>query len=287
MSSRNNGGIERAGFLLFVAVALLPIGASILYAVAYSLGLAGLLGEGFTLGHWSRLGEDFEIVRSFAMSIGVALAVVMFSVAVALGLSLALRRSLRSGGLGYTIYLPIALPGTVLAFLFFQILSGAGLLARITAALGIISDPSGFPGLVNDPYGIGIILAEMFVAVPFFTILFAQLHDAERLPELRGLAESLGAGRMDLLRRVVVPLLLRRAFPTIILTFIGVLGAYEVPLLLGPSTPQMISVLTMRKYARFDLAQKPEAFICAILYTALALALVALAYSRARKDDEA
>ena len=53
------------------------------------------------------------------------------------------------------------------------------------------------------------------------------------------------------------------------LFFIYVMGAYEIPLLLGRQSPQMLSVLAMRKYARFDITQKPEAFAIAFLYAVL------------------
>ena len=75
-----------------------------------------------------------------------------------------------------------------------------------------------------------------------------------------------------------MPILLRTAFPTILLHLVGVFGAYEAPLLLGAQSPQMVSVLIMRKYAMFDLGRKPEAFICAILYTVVSLSLIVAAY---------
>ena len=40
----------------------------------------------------------------------------------------------------------------------------------------------------------------------------------------------------------------------------------------------MLSVLTYRKYALFDIAQKPEAYILALGYAAVVLGLVALVF---------
>lgn len=282
-SSRDK--FERAGFILFVCIALMPIGIGLLYALAYTLGLAGLLSRGFTLEYWGRLGENGEIWWAFAMSIGIAVSVVAASLLLALLLALPLRGQLQRGILSYAIYLPLALPGTVLAFITFQALSGAGLVSRLMAGLGLIHDPVQFPGLIHDPIGIGIFLAEAAVGTPFFMILLAQIYQSEHLHDLSGLARNLGAGRRKVFSAVVLPLLLQRAFPTVVLYLVGVLGAYEVPLLLGAQSPQMISVLTMRKYAMFDLAQKPEAFICAILYTCLSLVLIRLAY-RGRGDAD-
>ena len=60
--------------------------------------------------------------------------------------------------------------------------------------------------------------------------------------------------------------------PNTVLFFIYVMGAYEIPLMLGRQSPQMLSVLAMRKYARFDITQKPEAFVIAICYAVLVAA---------------
>ncbi len=283
-SSRNR--LERGGFILFVCIALVPIGIGLLYALGYTLGLAGLLSRGFTLEYWRRLGENGEVWWSFAMSLGIAVSVVAASLCLALLLALPLRRHLQRGILSYAIYLPLALPGTVLAFITFQALSGAGLVSRLMAGLGLIHDPVQFPSLIHDPFGIGIFLAEVAVATPFFMILLAQIHQSEHLDDLSGLARNLGAGPRRVFSAVVLPLLLQRAFPTVVLYLVAVLGAYEVPLLLGAQSPQMISVLTMRKYTMFDLAQKPDAFICAILYSCLSLGLIWLAYRRRGSENE-
>ena len=47
----------------------------------------------------------------------------------------------------------------------------------------------------------------------------------------------------------------------------------------------MISVLTVRKYQRFDLLQKPEAFVIAVVYT-LTVLLLLLTVFRPRSSGE-
>ena len=112
------------------------------------------------------------------------------------------------------------------------------------------------------------------MAIPFFIILFHEVYTSERINELGELARTLGAEPHVVLYKVTVPILLSRASMNITLLFIIVLGSYEIPLLLGRQSPQMISVLTMRKYQLFDNSEKPEAFIIALLYTAIVLSLL-------------
>ena len=196
MSSRDLS--HRAGDALalgfFGLCAVLPVGWSVGYAAAYSVGLAGLLSRGFTLQHWRVVLTASETAMSFAVSFYVALVTLASTAALSLLLTLALRRHIARGPLGYLVYFPLALPGTVAALLTFQLLGGAGLLSRLAYALGWVGTPAQFPGLIFDPWGIGIIGTHVALAVPFFTLLFTGIYEREKLAQLNALAATLGAG---------------------------------------------------------------------------------------------
>jgi putative spermidine/putrescine transport system permease protein len=64
------------------------------------------------------------------------------------------------------------------------------------------------------------------------------------------------------------------------LFFVFVLGSYEIPLLLGRQSPQMMSILTMRKLERFDLATIPQAYVIALIYTVMMVFFLGFAYKR-------
>jgi putative spermidine/putrescine transport system permease protein len=276
MSSARKDPAGALGLLLFVAIAIVPLGASLLYAGLYSVGLTGLLNKGFTLEAWRRVLGGREVWASLALSAGVALAVV--ALAASGGLALALRGRLDREPLSHALYLPLTLPGTVAALFTFQMLTGGGLVPRLLLRLGALTDPAAYAAPVQDRWAIGIILTHAALAVPFFALLFDKLRRSERIDELSTLAVSLGASRGQRLRRVEIPLLLRAAASNLALLFVVVLGSYEIPLLLGRQTPQMLSVLTLRKYALFDIRQKPEAFVVALLYTALVLGVIGVVF---------
>ena len=276
MSSRSN--FERVGLGLFFLLTVVPVTVSLSYAALYGFGVVGLLSHGFTLEHWHLVLTSDEAWASARLSLYVATAVVLLTSAIALPLALALRRHLESGPLAYFLTLPLAIPGTVAAVLALQLLSGAGLLSRLAFRLHLTSGISDFPSLVHDPLAFGVIATHVALAVPFFTFLFVELFASERIGALLALAASLGARRVQGLLRVTLPVLLRAARPSLALLFVLVLGSFEIPLLLGRQSPQMLSVLTYRKYALFDIAQKPEAYILALGYTALVLGLIALVF---------
>ena len=265
----------RAGLVLFLVVAVAPVAFALGYAALYSVGAVGLLSGGLSLGPWARVLAEGEAAGAFGLSLYVAAVTVGLTVALSLTLALAFRRQLGEGRALHTFfYAPLAIPAVVGAFLVFQLLTPSGLVARWLAAAGLLSSMDAFPRLVNDRWAVGVLVAHVGLAVPYFTLLFAEVHRAERLDELARLARTLGATARDVRWRLEVPVLLRRAGTNAALLFVAVFGSYEIPLLLGRQSPQMVSVLTLRKFERFNLADKPEAFVLALLYTAVVVALL-------------
>lgn len=255
-----------ASLALFLALTALPIALGIGYSLLRSTGLAGLGAEGFTLRHWNAVLTGSEFWHSLGFSFWIAACSIGLALVLALAAILKEPERRQSGSLSWLIYLPLTLPALVVAFVVFQTLSGAGLVSRLAYKLRLTGGIEDFPNWVNDSWGAGIIAAHVFMATPFFIILFAQLYQSERLGEYAQLATTLGATAGQSARRVIVPVLLRQSFPTLVLYFIFVMGSYEIPLLLGSQSPQMVSVLTIRKLQRFDLADIPQAYAIGVLY---------------------
>lgn len=272
---------RRAALAAFVTLAAGPPLWGVGYALAYSFGFVGALSSGFTVEHWQGLGKaDSDVVRSFGFSFAVATVTVVGAAASAVALSQVLRGTLSRGLAATALFVPLVIPGVVAALVGFQFLGSAGLLARLAWRAGLIAEPDQFPALIYDQFGIGIVLTHLAVAVPWLTLLFIRIHANERVDDYVALARTLGAGRLAAVRRVVLPMLLRRAAPTLTLYFAAVLGSYEIPLLLGAQRPEMISILVRRKFALFDLTQRPEAFLIAALYAVLVFVLVLLVFRK-------
>ena len=263
--------IVLAFFLLLTAV---PLSAGLVYALLYSLGLTGILNKGFTLAHWQKLLLGGEFWRSLGFSVWVAVMTLAISVALALTAVLHWRRSFEGRFLSFLIYLPLVFPAMVVGFYTFQMLAKSGVLSRVSYQLGWIDNLNQFPDWINDNWGIGIIAAHTFMATPFLIILFSNLYQNERLDAFVKLAETLGASQKQIVWRVTMPVLLNRAFATLVLYFIFVMSAYEIPLLLGSQSREMISVLTIRKLQRFNLNDIPQAYAISVLYGGMLILLV-------------
>lgn len=258
----------------FLVLTVVPLGAGLIYALLYSLGLKGILNSGFTLEHWQELLTGGTFWRSLGFSVWVAFATMLISVALALGAVLRWQRAFEGRFLSFLIYLPLVFPAMVVGFYTFQMLAKSGVLSRVSYQLGWIDNLNQFPDWINDNWGIGIIVAHTFMATPFLIILFSNLYQNERLDEFVKLAETLGASQRQITWKVTTPVLLNRAFATLVLYFIFVMSSYEIPLLLGSQSREMISVLTIRKLQRFNLNDIPQAYAISVLYGAVLIILV-------------
>jgi len=271
--------------VLFLLIGIIPFGAALSYALLYSFGLVGALSEGFTLTYWDTILASGDFLQSFAYSAIIAGLGVVLSVGIALALVLKMHATFQHKFLSYVIYLPLAIPGVVASFFTLQMLSKSGFFARIAYQIGWITTPLSFPDLVNDSYAIGIIITFVSLVTPFFLLLFLNIYKNEQIERLSDLAYSLGASKNDTIFKVGLPILLKRAKTIIVLYFIFLLGAYEIPLILGQESPQMLSVLIIRELKQFDLTKIPEGYAVAAVYT-LVVTLVVVGVFSSKKQLE-
>lgn len=267
-------------FFLLASLAVVPLVAGIGYAILYSLGVVGALKTGFTFGHWQQLFSENEVLFSFLYSAIIALVSLVIAVTLSLWLALRNHHSFRKGPLSYLIYLPLAFPGIVAAFFFFQFLSKSGIVSRVFYQLHITRSIAAFPDLINDRYGIGMIATHCFLSIPFFVLLFVNLIKTERIAEYLQLSATLGAGGRQGAFKVAVPMLLSKSLPNMILYFIFIFGAYEIPILLGRSNPETVSVMAVRKLQKFNLLDIPQGYAIAIFYTAIVFVLIIIMLKR-------
>ncbi|MCX2740319.1 ABC transporter permease subunit [Pontibacter anaerobius] len=268
---------------VFLLLAVLPVVGGLLYGLAYSLGLAGALSSGFTLQHWQDVLASGAFLHALAYSVYIALSAILVATSAALFLTLYFKKSLRQGAMSYLLYLPLTIPALVMGFLVFQLLTKSGLASRVVFGLGWIADLQDFPSLVHDSWGFGIILAHVLMAVPFLTLLFHAIYREQNLDQLQQVSENLGAGQSHFVRRIAIPTILTTAAPNLLLYFIFVLGSYEVPLLIGSQQHQMVSVLAVQKFHRFNLLDIPQGYAISVAFTLFVLLLLSISLKKLQR----
>ncbi len=270
--------------LLLLCFAVLPLVLGLGYALLYSFGIVGTLSTGVTTLYWAAAFRSGGLISSFVYSIYLSIVSICLCSFGGLWLACHMRDRLRQGILSYFIYLPMAFPAVVTAFFFLQFLSNAGFLSRVLYLLGWVHTAAAFPGLVNDRHDIGIIMAQFFSTLPVFVLLFLSVIENENLRGLTQIAQTLGAGSRQTWWRLTLPLLMKKSAPTLVLYFIFKLGSYEVPLLLGRSSPETISVLTVRKMQRFNLLDIPQGYAIAVLYAMVVMLLLIVSLKPSKQE---
>lgn len=265
-------------------------GASLLYALLQSLGYLTIIDEPrLSLAAYRNVlvgptAASREFWPSLGFSLWVSGAATLLSAAGALGLGLLLSRRRRPAGpaeLG-ALNLNLALPHLVWAIAVLLLFSQSGLAARLAYALGLIGGPEQFPVLVRDLWGLGIILGYVGKEIPFLTlVVLAVLRTQSADYDL--VAENLGASPWQRLRHVTLPLVLPALGAAALLVFAFVLGAYEVPAILGVRYPRMLAVLSLDLFLNPDLRARAEGMAVAVLMSIVVL-LVALGARALRRE---
>lgn len=274
---RRNAG---AGYVA-IAIVSAPVLVGCLYSAASAFGLAGAGARGFDTARVSRVYADAETWRSVGWTLYTAgLATVIASV-LALVISVRLQRSAAGR---FLATLPIAVPYVATGLAALLMLSQSGLLARLAFAMGLIAQPSDFPALVYDRPGVALVLSYVWKELPFLTLTALAVLDTGG-SALTDAARTLGASAKATFRRVTLPLLWRGIAPAAIAAFAYLVGQYELAVLLAPSDPLPLAVLTYERAQDADLTRRGDAHALGLLAMTLCGALVVW-HERARRHAQ-
>lgn len=262
---------------LELALLLLP-GAGFLIALfgfpllTALLGSFGLVGDdpALTLKFYARIFTSTVLLRSLATSLYYGVMPVAVTVVLAIGLALALRRHFAGRKVFNGLYkIPMAVPGIIVALLVLTLIEQGGFLDRLLLPLGLK-----LPKMVRDPWGIGVIAATTWKQLPFMTLVITGAFAA--IPEdIRHAARTLGAGPIRAFLRIELPLALPGITAAVLLTFIGSMGSFAIPDLVGAPNPLPLSVRMVRAFAEGDMGQ---VFAIGMVLSAFAFAVLIAYY---------
>ncbi len=160
--------------------------------------------------------------------------------------------------------IPIVLPHIAVAFITMIFLSRSGIVSSLCYKLGIITGMEQFPNLIFSRFGVGEILAYIAKETSFVTLMVMSVlmkFDKRYLQTAR----QLGAGQVRIFVSVVLPHLKEILTTTFLILFIYSFGAFEIPYILGSSTPGMLSLQVYDYYFRHDLSQRPVAMALLVI----------------------
>lgn len=262
--------------LLPAAIVLLGILTSgIVIALSQSVGYIPIIGlKEFTLKYYKTIIMDKGFLQSLKLSLNISLFSSIIAVIVGVSLAYAMLINKHRKSIEKILYiLPIIVPHMIAAFLMFNILSQSGLLPRILYHLQIFREQYEFPSLIFDRYGVGIIITYLWKEIPFVAmVVYTFISNINK--DLEDVAVNLGASRRQFFWHVILPL----SWPSIISSFIIIFafsfGAFEVPYLLGPTTPKTLPVKAFIEYSNPDIFNRPYAMALNVVLTLISLLIV-------------
>jgi len=212
---------------------------------------------------------------AFTLGITVVTVGLLLPLCYALALYLRFARGPLVGWCRFLCIIPLFVPTIISAFAFITFFQNQGVLDSLLRAIGVeralhltYNEP------INDPAGLGVVLGELWNSIPVTVLLLgAGLTDID--DALIDAARDVGAGPGAIFLRVIVPLTLRPALVALTLSFLGVLGSFTIPYLLGPTAPQMLGPLLDTVFATYR--EPPRADALAVTMFLLS-ALVGVAY---------
>lgn len=268
--------------ILFVLITIFVSG--IVMGAIQSLGYFKAVGlTEFTLKYYKEVLTSRGFLSSLRFSLYTSLASSIIAIVCGVLLSYAILQIKAKKEIVESLYrVPIIVPHIVSVLLIYNILSQSGIIPRILYEAGLITDQSQFPSILYEKNGIGVIIAYLWKEIPFVALTtYTILSKVSN--KLSDVAGNLGANKRQIFFYILLPLIMHSVFSSFIIIFAFSFGAYEVPLLLGPTQPKALPVQAFIQYSNPVLQNRPYAMVYNVLITLIALILTGLYYKTFEK----
>ncbi len=258
--------------VLFVLIGIFLFGISM--ALLQSLGYFPAVGlNEFTFRYYQEVLKNKDFFASLRFSLYTSFISSAIAIIIGVLLSYAILQ-LRNGRqmVEYLFRLPVIVPHLVAVLLMVNTLSQTGIFPRLLYHIGWINDHSHFPAVLYGKNGVGIMLVYLWKGIPFVAITTYGIL-SKVSSKLSDVAYNLGANKRQVFFYVILPLIMPSILSSLIIIFAFSFGAYEVPLLLGPTNPKTLSVQAFIEYNNPVLYNRPYAMVINILMILIAMAL--------------
>ena len=219
--------------LLLVALVLIPT----LRMVAATL----VTDAGLGLGRYRAFFSDDYSMANLRYTVVMTLVSSLSALAVSLGIALYLRFS--EGRIATWVHalslFPLFVPSIIISYALIRFLGPNGLFQLLLESVGI----RGFHSPYLTPVAPFLAFVWENIPLPVLVLTAGLAQVSDHAIEA---ARDLGASAGRILVEILLPQLRRSLFIAFSLTFLGVIGAYTVPFMLGPPAPEMMGVFMQR-----------------------------------------
>jgi putative spermidine/putrescine transport system permease protein len=228
--------------LLVIAIIIYPASLSVIQTLTTNVDGTR---TGFTLSQYQAFFRDHLSVTNLLYTLRVTFTVVvtLFLIAFPICLYLRFSKSRIANVIHFLTLFPLFVPGIMLAYALIRFTITHGFLASILSGIGITQYST--PYLTTQ----GSIIGLVWEGIPFTTLILSaamvQIDDS-----LLESARDVGANSWQIFWNIMLPLIKNAVVIIFSLEFLGVLGSYTIPYLLGPAEPEMMGVFMERTYSQ-------------------------------------
>lgn len=140
--------------------------------------------------------------------------------------------------------IPKFIPGIVGIYALMLVIKDSGVISRFLMLFGVDYKP----GLMFTAQG--IIMANLWFNIPFATMLI--LSALTNIPDsIIESARDVGANKLKILIEIILPLSFRSLLITSTFIFMGNIGEFTTPFLIGTNSPRMLGVALQQEFSAF------------------------------------
>lgn len=222
---------------------------------------------------------DQNQIENIKYTLYIVIVTVILCVFISLFLAIFLRFS-KSNAANFLekIYIvPKFIPGIVAVYTLMLVIKDTGVINRFMMLFGIDFKPS----LMFTAQG--IILINLWFNIPFATMIIHS--DLANIPDsIIESARDVGASRIKILKNMILPLSFRAILITATFVFMGNLGEFTTPFLIGTNSPRMLGVALQQEFSVFT--NMPRAAAMSVMMFLLS-AIIGFSYiSSMMKEDK-
>ncbi|QOS79150.1 ABC transporter permease subunit [Paenibacillus sp. JNUCC31] len=174
-----------------------------------------------------------------------------------------------------TYMIPLFIPGVIATYGLINLLGNHGWLARMLEVAGIT-----LPRIIFDEKG--IIIANLWFNIPFTTMLLSSALSGIPSSIIES-AKDVGVGKLTLFTRFIFPLSYKTFLVALTFVFMGVIGSFTAPYLIGANSPQMLGVSMQQVFSVF---QEREQAAAIAFFSFLLCSVLGAFYIRSMAEEE-
>lgn len=263
--------LSYSGLMLIIILILIGFSKSLLI----SFGLFKEVGlESFTSHFYRQVLVDKTFISSLIFSLQISVVSSLLAVILGIFLSYGIFTSKV-----YDIYLklPVILPHIIAAILMVNLFSQTGVIARLIYQLNLIDDSSSFIQIFYNKNAGGIILSYALKGGAYAGMVFLEIYKNISLNQLAA-AKNLGASDFQQYLYLIFPFIKKQTLETFIILFNFAISSYEVPLLIGPTSPRTLAAKAYIEFTKNSFAYKPKALVINVFLIMLGIMSLIILY---------